>query len=183
MCYNYDNVRSPHSSTELERLFPKQLAVSSNLTEDTKKESMIYELHVSLHDSIEEEIDATNETEANLALEMLKKKLFDKIALTKVSSRMHVSSKNFCFEVGSIHLLTYYSKLLPALCVRSHKHYWKDKYEHTFKYLGTGKEITLFEQHPKRVVKKLCSDGGKINKPECVDCVAKFNCYTQKTLE
>jgi hypothetical protein len=149
---------------------------------------MIYNIRASVpfyHGGESSSIEASSEEDAkNKALELGQKIIDDIIVaakeLSNKSIEIHISlsDSNFLLKEGAIYLLSYYSKFIPAKCVNSWSRGWgRTKYLHTLKYLGSGKTLLLTGQNPKRIIKKLCDDG-KINKPDCQTCPAKFNCYT-----
>jgi hypothetical protein len=149
---------------------------------------MLYDVSASVHvrgGSESAVVEADNEDDAKeKALKLGQKIIVDvkeianNLTDKSIDVRVGLSNKNFLLKEDAIYLVSHYSKFLPARCTNSWCRGWgRTKYEHVLMYLGSRKRIILHGEHPKRIIKMLCKDG-KINKPECKDCSAKFNCYT-----
>lgn len=138
---------------------------------------MIYEISASIRESDSSEVEADNEEEAKAKALAIGEEILKKLVTADIDTWVHLSDKNFCFAVGAIYLVSYYSKFIPAECLWSQRCWGAKKFEHEFKYLGSQRRVHLYGEKPRRVIKMLCEDG-KINKPECKNCIAKFNCYT-----
>jgi len=95
-----------------------------------------------------------------------------------VKSRVSISDDNYRSKSGGIYLIKRYSKEVPAKCISSGRFgRGRTKWEHIFKYLDTGKIVTLTSKA--RLVKILCEDS-KIGNDACDVCPSRFFCYTTK---
>ncbi len=145
---------------------------------------MFYDIKIRLSTtqvSINETVEADSKEEAEApARGMEREGRTSYHPVVEVLNHVTVSSKNFSYVKGAIYLVGRYSKFNPAICEDSFHSYRRGEWEHEFKFLETGKTITIKGAKPNaRVISKpLCMDG-EITEA-CDTCIAKFGCFTRR---
>lgn len=155
---------------------------------------MIYKISGSISKSVygsfNEDIEADSEEEAKkIAEEYVDKILFKvkedllTVKITRPEPSVSVSDDNFTLKRGAVYLVRRYKKYVPAVVHESYRRWYGNgdrDFQHELKYLNTEKYFIIMGRKPERLGKKLCDNVAVINKPECIDCVARFSCYTNR---
>ncbi len=145
---------------------------------------MLYDIDIRIESTsvhLRETVEANSKEEAEeLAREMEKGGRASYRPLVEVRNNVEVSDKNFLYIKKAIYLVGRYSKYSAAICTNSFQDWRRRDYEHEFKFLETGKIITIKGAKPNtRVISKpLCLDGELTEL--CETCISKFVCFTRR---
>ncbi len=145
---------------------------------------MKYDINFSFSKWMGKTVEAASEEEAKNIAKTLAREFYNQVISTKVSEMdspyVKISDSNFKFPTGSIWLVRRYTKWIPAKVISNG--YGYNGFDNQFEFLTTGKRVWLSNKGRKvhtRILKSLCEDG-KINKPECKTCVARYLCFSNK---
>ena len=145
---------------------------------------MLYDIDIKIEStslSLRETIEADSKEEAeDIALKMAKEGRASYSPVVEVRNSVAISDKNFTYIKKAIYMVGRYSKYSPAICTNSFQDWRHSNYEHEFKFLETGRIITIKGPKPNtRVISNpLCLDG-EITEA-CETCIAKFGCFTRR---